>query len=133
MLKLVQHGGFMCWRPDARIRNLVVLSLAVLAPCSSGGDEVRGEPIECAIGLATKMTMDCRLEKVRKGKFISYVVRHPDGGFRRLVFAPGGKALVPADGADEATSVVTKGAIEVTIEQDHYRIPLSLLEPANDR
>lgn len=133
MLKRARHDGFMCWRPDARIHNLVVLSLAVLAACSSGRDEVRGEPIECAIGTAEKMTLECRLEKVRRGENLSYVVHHPDGGFRRLVIAPGGKGLVTADGADEATSVVTKGASELTNEQVYYRILLSLLEPANDR
>ncbi len=73
------------------------------------------------------------MERLGSGKAAQLVVHHPDGGFRRLLVAPDGKALVPADGADEATSVVAKGVIELTIEQDHYRIPLSLLEPDNDR
>ncbi len=37
------------------------------------------------------------------------------------------------DGAETATNAKTPDAVELTIGQDRYRIPNSLIEPANDQ
>ncbi len=116
------------------VRTAIVLaSLATLTACSPRGDQLRGEPIECAFGPAGKMAMNCTLEQIGKGATAQLVVHHPDGGFRRFVLTPDGKGLIPADGAGTATSAIAKGTMDVTIEQDHYRIPATMLKPADDR
>lgn len=104
-----------------------------LAACAPHGDEVRGDPVACAIGHAGKPEQVCRLERVGTGKTPQFVLHHPDGGFRRLELAPDGKSLAPADGADKAITVVRPDAVELTIGPDSYRISLELLKPANDQ
>jgi len=99
-----------------------------IAACSPSG-EPRGEPIACAIGHAGALAEQCRLERTVHGESAQFIAHHPDGGFRRFELASGGEGLVPADGADAASSKAVRDAIEVTIGQDRYRIPQSLLEP----
>ena len=101
-----------------------------VAACSREGGEPQGEPIACAIGHAGALAEQCRLERTVHGKSAQFIAHHPDGGFRRFELASGGAGLVPADGADTASSKADKDAIEVTIGQDRYRIPQTLLEPS---
>lgn len=112
---------------------LAFCALTAVSACSPQGDEVRGDPIACAIGHAGKLERTCRLERTGTGTALQFVVHHADGGFRRLELAPDGKGLLPSDGADKAVSVVTPDAIELTIGPDSYRIPLELLKPVNDQ
>jgi hypothetical protein len=115
--------------PPLKRRGLVAFALVALAACSSGG-EVRGEPFACNIAGVTGQT--CKLERSHAGNSVQFVVHHPDGGFRRFVLAPDGKGIVPADGADAATSKVAEGTVDVAVGQDRYRIPQSLLEPTDE-
>ena len=103
--------------------SLSFAAIALLGACSSGGDGIRGEPIECAIGSAEQMARDCSLERIGRGEGVRYVVHHPDGGFRRLELAPDAKGFTPADGADQARNKLSQGVIELSIGQDRYRIP----------
>ena len=60
------------------------------------------------------------------------VVRHPDGGFRRLRIVQDGRGLVSADGAEEAKLVIIdKGLIEVTVGDDRYRLPATVAAKPN--
>jgi hypothetical protein len=111
---------------------IALAALASMAACS-GRDEVRGEPIACTLGLSGEPEEGCRVELVTDSKPVLLVIHHPDGGFRRLALSGDGKALVAADGADPAISAVKGDSIEVAVGQDRYRIPLKLLEPADDR
>ena len=116
------------------VRTAIVLAaFTTLAACSPRGDELRGEPIECAIGPAGKLEKSCTIGHIGKGASAQLVVHHPDDGFRRFVLTPDGKGLMPADGAGTATSTITKGTIDVTIEQDRYRIPAAMVKAADDR
>jgi hypothetical protein len=105
----------------------LLTAVAVLAACSSRG-EIPGEPIACTIGGAGEFAQECKLERIGD----DFVVHHPDGGFRRFALAPDGKGIVPADGADAATSKVAEGTVDVAVGQDRYRIPQSLLEPTDE-
>lgn len=107
-------------------------ALVALTACSRTDDAIRGDSIACGIGGAS-FAQGCRLERIGVGKSALFVAHHPDGGFRRLLLSADGKGLAPADGADEASSVVHKDAIELRVGQDRYLIPLSLLESADDR
>jgi hypothetical protein len=105
-----------------------IAALGLLAACSSGGDDIRGEPIECAIGSAAELARECRLERIGVGEVARFIVHHPDGGFRRLELAPDGKGLAPSDGADEARNSLSQGMIDLSIGQDRYRIPADMVQ-----
>jgi hypothetical protein len=96
------------------------------AACARHGDEIRGEPIGCAVAPSGELAQECRFERIDEGRFI---VHHPDGAFRRFVLSPDNKQLLPADGAERANSEAIKDEINLSIGQDRYRIPRSLLEP----
>ncbi len=79
--------------------------------------------VECAIGKGSDFANDCAIER---GEGISLVVRHNDGGFRRLTLTADG-SIDTADGAD-AISVqpLSDGRTEVKIGEDRYRLPATL-------
>lgn len=112
---------------------LLLAALCALTACSPSGDEIKGDPIGCAIGPASALSDDCRLERVGRGASAQFIAHHPDGGFRRFVQASDGSGIIPADGADEAVSTVAGDVIEIALGQDRYRIPLALLKDNHDR
>lgn len=80
--------------------------------------------IACATGGATDFTTDCRIERTQTDEGIVITVRHPDGGFRRVLVVKDGRGVVPADGAEPAEVLLTgEDQIEVTIGPDKYRLP----------
>ena len=53
------------------------------------------------------------------------VLRHPDGGFRRLLVTKDG--IVAADGAETAkVTPIDKGMIEVALGANRYRLPATI-------
>ena len=79
--------------------------------------------VPCALGGAKRFEQDCAVERQeRDGKHI-VVLRHPDGGFRRLVELDEGKRYAAADGAEAAATSPNGADIEVTVEDDHYLFP----------
>jgi hypothetical protein len=79
--------------------------------------------IECAVGEGAAMTNSCALER---GEGNVLVLRHADGGFRKLTLDPDG-TIDTADGADglELKSM-PDGRTEVVIGLDKYRLPAGL-------
>jgi hypothetical protein len=54
-------------------------------------------------------------------------MRHPSGGFRRLLVTRDGRGVVAADGADPAAvAVIADNRIEVTVAGDRYRLPATV-------
>ena len=94
----------------------------LLAGCTKSEDKVADalpeDRIECAIGSAD-FKSDCAIERGPA----TLVLRHADGGFRRLDVAPD-RTLSVADGSE---SVVGKplpdGRLEIAIGRDRYRLP----------
>jgi hypothetical protein len=115
----------------------VLLGLAVLPGCSEQAphavDAMSGEPstVPCALRGAKSYSAECRIEReVRDGRTI-ITVRHPDGGFRRLVESADGLRYSAADGA-QAVEIVPNGKeIEVTLGDDHYLFPAPGPAPGN--
>ena len=116
-----------------RISSAVLL--AALAGCSSQkvtpeteGQAGKAAPsavtaVPCALADAKTFTASCEIERRNiDGKFI-VTVRHPDGGFRRLVELDGGKAYSAADGSDEVALEANGKEIELTLGDDHYLFP----------
>ena len=84
--------------------------------------------IECALGEGSDFGPDCLVEKVAGEEGPEFVVRHPDGGFRRLRIAPGRGGMIAVDGADEAINerVGERRELRVTVGADRYRFPADL-------
>jgi hypothetical protein len=79
--------------------------------------------IECALAGSQTFAPDCAVEQVSG----SLTIRHPDGGFRRLLVADDGSGVIAADGAAPASVQVIGGRrIEVTVDGDRYRLPATV-------
>lgn len=78
--------------------------------------------IHCAVGGAA-LARDCTVERSRGTDGTILTVRHPDGGFRRLLVGTDG-AITAADGAEAAAvTPFDDGQVEVEIAGDRYRLP----------
>src|SRR5438874_8456986 len=112
-----------------RISSAVLL--AALAACSakSTSSDAAGKLGEaaatapCALAGATKFTADCGVERSNVDGRVVLTMRHPDGGFRRLIELDGGKNFAAADGSDAAAIKPNGREIEVTLGDDHYLLP----------
>ncbi len=78
--------------------------------------------IECAVGGET-FERACLVS--RDGERLT--VKHPDGGFRRLLLTADGRGVAAADGAEAAeVAVIGPNRIEVTVGSDRYRLPATV-------
>lgn len=111
------------------------MGLALLGACSK--TETQAPPkvaegpehVECALGPGTTFAKDCAIERSRDGGTYKMILRHPDGGFRRLE-VDASNTIVSADGADAAEIVLNGAVADVTVGEDRYRIPLEARAPA---
>jgi hypothetical protein len=95
------------------------------APKVAPGDE----HIECALGPGVGFTKDCAIERSKDGATYRMIVRHPDGGFRRLEVGAD-NAIAVTDGANAAAVTLNGTLAQVTVGDDRYRIPLEARAPA---
>lgn len=111
-----------------RISSLLAAS-ALLAACGPETPAPEGTAVICAIGPGSDYAEVCTLERVDP---VEFIIHHPDGGFRRFVWADTG-ALTAADGAeplDYQESVDQTGMIEFGMQNERYRLERSLVEPS---
>jgi hypothetical protein len=114
------------------MKHALVLALLTLAACS----ETDGTTERIAAAKASENGIDCavagvqgfeRACMVERGDGGTLTVRHPDGGFRRLLVTDDGRGVIAADGAVPAqVQVVAGNRIEVAIEGDRYRLPATV-------
>ena len=120
-------------RSDARLAAVACL---LLAACDASDQPNRsvattsgapaGETVPCAHGDAAPAA-DCTVERQQDGDGLVLVLRHPDGGFRRLRVTRDGQGVVAADGAQPAAVRIVGGRdIDVAIGGDHYRLPATI-------
>ena len=108
------------------------MCISSLAACGQSGAQPQATEgatrVECALGEGGQYAHDCFVEKVAGEEGPEFVVRHPDGGFRRLRIAPDRRGMIAVDGADEAMNerVGRDGELEVTVGPDRYRFPANL-------
>lgn len=82
--------------------------------------------IECAVA-GRGFERSCTVEQREAAEGLALVVRHPDGGFRRLLLPRDGSGVRAADGAEPATVEVTAdGRAEVAVGRDRYRLPAEI-------
>lgn len=114
------------------MRLSAVLALTMLGACGGGVTQPQATKnataIECALGESSQFGLDCLVEKVAGEGGPEFVVRHPDGKFRRLRIAGDRAGMVAIDGADEAINelVGEPKVLQVTIGADRYRFPANL-------
>ena len=103
---------------------LSIIALTVAACTQSQADADDGEAIYCALGGTSVFKPDCRLERTTIDAQAVYVVRHPDGAFRRLQASVDGQHLEAADGADASQSALKGDRWEIILGGDKYVIPV---------
>ncbi len=83
--------------------------------------------VQCAPAGAEAFARNCEIERAATKRGMVLTIRHPDGGFRRLLVTLDGRGVVAADGAEPAVvTLLGKDEIEVTLGDDHYRLPVTL-------
>lgn len=110
----------------------VAVTLLLLAACWRGETQPQASPgatrIECALGEGAAFGPDCLVEKIVGEQGGEFVVRHPDGGFRRFRIAEDRAGLIAIDGADEAANALIgePSMLQVSVGFDRYRFPANL-------
>lgn len=80
--------------------------------------------LACAVEGAAAFDRVCTLERIGGEEGTILIIRHPSGGFRRLLVTADGRGVIAADGADPAlVSIVAGDRIEVALAGDRYRLP----------
>ena len=108
-------------------------ALLLLAACSQAATEDAAtaadadDMIECAVAGATAFERLCAVERTQAEGAPILVVRHPDGGFRRLEVMSDGSGIATADGAQPAAVTRRDGGVEVAVGTDRYRLPATMV------
>lgn len=122
-----------------RISSPALLSLLLLAACSkgeearqvfaSGGDpepvseaDTEDDTLPCALAKAKDFRPLCKIDKAQADGKELWIVRHPDGGFRRFVIVEqkDGAHIGAADGAFEVQNRRVGPNLEVKVGDDRY-------------
>lgn len=115
---------------------LAFAALLGLAACGDSGRATQqaldasadgDERVPCAVEGERDFEDVCTVERAAGEEGLILTLRHPGGGFRRLLVTQDGRGVVAADGADPAVvSVIDDDRIEVTIAGDQYRLPATI-------
>lgn len=84
--------------------------------------------IDCMLVGGAAFLRACEIERGRDddGAMI-LTIRHPDGGFRRLLIANDGRGVLAADGAEQAVvTTISPREIEVALGGNRYRLPATV-------
>ena len=114
------------------MRQLAAFALLVLVACNRGEAQPQAasgaQRIECAQGEGSDFGPDCLVESVAGEEGTEFVVRHPDGAFRRFRIAQDRRSMIAIDGADGAINSLQGDppVMEVTVGPDRYRFPADL-------
>ena len=106
-----------------RISSLGLWLVATACGPAAENKVATAEPndrIDCATGGATDFSKTCAIER---GEGSHIVLRHADGGFRRIDLAKDG-TITALDGSDEAGGKpLPDGHFELTLGRDRDRLP----------
>ena len=122
---------------NAALRLICLFPLALAAckpaaePVAGGGETevANSKAIPCALG-GVDVFADCTVEDTGAKDMPLWIVRHPDGGFRRFRIIDGGTRIAAADGADEVETERMGAELEVRVGKDRYRFPAAPEAPA---
>ncbi|MES2987266.1 MAG: hypothetical protein V4808_05125 [Pseudomonadota bacterium] len=83
--------------------------------------------IECAPPGSDNFSLACAIDMVQSQDGLFLTIRHPDGGFRRLLVTKDGRGVVAADGAEQTrVTTLAPDLIEVAIGGARYRLPATV-------
>jgi hypothetical protein len=84
--------------------------------------------IDCAPAGETAFQRACEIERSRdRENNVTLTIRHPDGGFRRLLVTGDGRGVIAADGAEQAVvTTISPREIEVALGGNRYRLPATV-------
>jgi hypothetical protein len=83
--------------------------------------------IECAPPGAKDFAFICGIDRTETQDGLYLTLRHPDGGFRRLLVTHDGRGVVAADGAEQAkVTTIAADRIEVALGGARYRLPATV-------
>ena len=87
--------------------------------------------VACAIAGATQFSRTCQIERNQEARGLVLTIRHPDGGFRRLLVTKDGRGVVAADGSEPAVvTPISPKEIEVVLAGNRYRLGATVRGPA---
>jgi hypothetical protein len=87
--------------------------------------------VACAVAGATQFTRTCQIERNQEARGLVLTIRHPDGGFRRLLVTKDGRGVVAADGSEPAVvTPINPKEIEVVLAGNRYRLGATVKTPA---
>jgi len=90
-------------------------------------DATADDRILCALGNSSDFKRVCSVDRETTDKGLVLTVRHPDGGFHRLLVTKDGRGVVAADGAEQAiVTIVGASDIQVKLGSDRYRLPATI-------
>lgn len=121
-------------------------ALAALAGCSEEGaaggaaaarsQDAAGQAddgIACALDGAKDFTRSCTRQIARSEEGEIWLIRHPDGGFRRFVIIDAGTRIATADGAEEVEAERKGANLEVRVGGQRYLFPAGDQPDASSR
>ena len=115
-------------RPMSLRISSLGLATALVVGCSEVPEmpEPDGVEVTCAIGAGSDFAEVCTLEQSADSSFL---IHHPDGGFRRVTYNADKDEIGVGDGADvlRVSGASTSEIAEFTIGEDRYRIPSAML------
>ncbi|MBO9711794.1 MAG: hypothetical protein J7495_02670 [Sphingomonas sp.] len=83
--------------------------------------------IECSPPGAAGFAFVCGIDRTQTQDGLYLTLRHPDGGFRRLLVTRDGRGVVAADGAEKAqVTPLASDLIEVALGGARYRLPATV-------
>jgi hypothetical protein len=86
--------------------------------------------IECAPPGHDNFAYSCAIDMIQSQDGLFLTLRHPDGGFRRLLVTRDGRGVVAADGAEQTqVTTLAPDLIEVAIGGARYRLPATVRQP----
>lgn len=108
-----------------RLPLSIVLAASAFGGCSADVSpdvaEQGGQPVECALGNSADFRHGCRLVEIAGKGATYFIVRHPDGGFRRLELADSETGFVAGDGAAASSSAREGDYVILSVGGDRYR------------
>jgi hypothetical protein len=96
------------------------------APVAANGEAAAAaaaKTIPCALADSAEFKPVCTVEDNTVDGQLYWIVRHPDGGFRRFQMIDNGTRIATADGADEVEMARAGAEFIVKAGPDRYRFP----------
>ncbi len=118
----------------AALLSLTACNTQVRDKAAEARNEIHAEKMEKAEGRvecvppgAAGFSYACTIDRTQSQDGLFLTLRHPDGGFRRLLVTTDGRGVIAADGAEKAeVTILAPDQIEVAIGGARYRLPATV-------